>query len=250
MPLNEITSAEVTNSIISKLQSQNPSTIFPTGTDPTVLDGWKAQRDIIAQYMKESKIAVGEFATGYSPGGALALIRPLSRGSITIKSKDAFDNPTVDFATLRNPVDLDMSVEMIRAWRKILLTPSLQSLNPVRDTPADSVTSNADLGAYVKANMGPTIAHPSGSAPMMKKELGGVVGPDLLVYGVQRLSIIDTSIFPVVPSVPTTTTVYAVAEKVRPSHDRYPFLLLTTDVFNRPLKLSRLATPKIFSLVD
>jgi len=48
----------------------------------------------------------------------------------------------------------------------------------------------------------------------MPKELGGVVAPDLKVYGTKRLSVVDASLFPLVPATHLSATVYAVAEKV------------------------------------
>ena len=49
---------------------------------------------------------------------------------------------------------------------------------------------------------------------MMPRERGGVVAPDLKVYGVQGLRVVDASIMPLIPSAHTSATVYAAAEKV------------------------------------
>lgn len=53
---------------------------------------------------------------------------------------------------------------------------------------------------------------------MMKLELGGVVDPELKVYGVKGLRIVDASIMPMIIGSHTSSTVYAVAEKVSSSH--------------------------------
>lgn len=62
--------------------------------------------------------------------------------------------------------------------------------------------------------MQPTYSHLCSTCSMMKREYGGVVAPDLLVYGVRGLSVVDASIMPLIPATHTSATVYAVAEKV------------------------------------
>lgn len=59
----------------------------------------------------------------------------------------------------------------------------------------------------------PSFAHPSCSCPMMPKEKGGCVSPDLLVYGTQKLSIVDGSIMPIIPAAHLQASLYGVAEK-------------------------------------
>jgi choline dehydrogenase-like flavoprotein len=213
LPLNETTSN--TSTIVNALKKQDARNLYPKGTHPSIFAGWKAQRDILAKKITTSTIATSELAFGPSVFGGLALVKPFSRGSITINSTDPFDFPVLDFATLRNPLDLDMFVAIIRTWRKITKTSALAPLQPARSFPDDSIDSTADLEEFVRSNILPTWAHPAGTAAMLKKELGGVVGTDLLVYGTQRLSVVDASIIPVCPSTHTTTTVYAIAEKVR-----------------------------------
>ena len=48
---------------------------------------------------------------------------------------------------------------------------------------------------------------------MLPLELGVVVGPDLLVYKVKGISVVDSSIIPPIPSTNLCATVYAIAEK-------------------------------------
>lgn len=49
---------------------------------------------------------------------------------------------------------------------------------------------------------------------MLPRELGGIVGPDLKVYGIANLRVVDSSIIPVIPSAHLQSVVYALAEKV------------------------------------
>ena len=56
--------------------------------------------------------------------------------------------------------------------------------------------------------------HPCGTAAMAPKRLGGVVDPQLKVYGTSNVRVIDASIFPMTIGATIQATVYAVAEKV------------------------------------
>ena len=48
---------------------------------------------------------------------------------------------------------------------------------------------------------------------MMSRDLGGVVDPELKVYGTSNVRVVDMSIFPLPLSGHPTATLYAVAER-------------------------------------
>lgn len=144
--------------------------------------------------------------------------KPLSRGTITLDPSDPINgDPFVDYGTFTHPVDIDVIIAMMKFTREWYKTDAMSRLSPIEYAPGADVTSYEDLEHYVREHAESTIGHQSGTTAMMPLELGGVVGPDLLVYGVKGLSVVDASIIPLVPSTNLCATVYAVAEKVRVS---------------------------------
>lgn len=106
-------------------------------------------------------------------------------------------------------------VAALKKQRELMATQAMQELGPIELSPGANVTVDADIRAALRQQMQPTYAHLCSTCSMMKRELGGVVGPDLLVYGAEALSVVDASIMPLIPSAHTSATVYAIAEKVR-----------------------------------
>lgn len=64
------------------------------------------------------------------------------------------------------------------------------------DPKPEVLEDDAALAEYIRANL-ETAHHPIGTASMMPRELGGVVGPDLRVYGCKGLRVADASILPI-----------------------------------------------------
>ncbi|ENH70580.1 Choline dehydrogenase [Fusarium oxysporum f. sp. cubense race 1] len=83
--------------------------------------------------------------------------------------------------------------------------------------PSESVFDTTDHQTLMKHVMGKisTERHPSGTAAMMPLEMGGVVDPELKVYGTCSLRIADASIMPLIPSAHLQASAYGIAEKVR-----------------------------------
>lgn len=151
------------------------------------------------------------------PGDSFVLMilqKPLSRGTITLDPLNPYDgDPIVDFGTLRNPLDMDVLVATARLTRRWTQTNAMRALTPVENWPGTDHDSDEELREHLRGMAGSSIGHESGGCSMLPLDKGGVVGPDLLVYGVSGLSVADASVFPLIPSTNLCTTVYAVAEK-------------------------------------
>ena len=202
-------------SIIAIAASLSTSSLYPSDIDPSIIAGYEAQRNIILNLYNSTATAVVE--TGFTSHSEipLTLSKPLSRGTISISNRDPLNPPMVDWGALTNPADVEVMVAALRKQRELMATQAMQELGPIELSPGLNVTIDADIRAALRQQMQPTYAHLCSPCSMMKRELGGVVGPDLLVYGTKALSVVDASIMPLIPSTHTSATVYAIAEKVR-----------------------------------
>lgn len=93
-----------------------------------------------------------------------------------------------------------------------MATDPVQVLQPSQRVPPQNATED-EIMRFLK-NAISTEYHVSCSSPMLPLGLGGVVDPNLLVYGTQNLRIVDASIMPMIPAAHLQAVVYGVAEKV------------------------------------
>jgi choline dehydrogenase-like flavoprotein len=211
LPFQEFTNR--TDELVSTLQRQNPAQFLPN-SHSTIVAGIKEQWKLIVKGIRAKNLAFVEYGGSTSPFMALIIEKPFSRGQVSISSTDPFADPVVNFGVFTNPLDVEVAIDSLKSWRRLLTMPSWVALGAIETTPGTNVTSYEDLVAYIRASSTPTVAHPCCTAPMMPKNFGGVVGSDLKVHGLNGLSIVDASIMPIIPSTHLVSTVYAVAEKV------------------------------------
>jgi choline dehydrogenase-like flavoprotein len=123
----------------------------------------------------------------------------------------------LDFGCMTNPADMTVSIAIFRLVRKYFASQSLAALGPVEISPGQTATgqdTDAEVEAVLRGQLiSPSLAHPCGTAAMMPRHLGGVVDPQLRVYGTKGLRVVDASIIPLIPAAHLQSTVYAIAEK-------------------------------------
>ncbi|KAJ7336449.1 alcohol oxidase [Mycena albidolilacea] len=157
----------------------------------------------------------------YNPGGKgldawSQSILPLSRGSVRINSTDPTIDPIANPHFLTADVDIQIAIRMARGIAQAATTPPFSDLiskTALADSglPAPDA-ADEEIRNWVLATYTPGI-HFVGSNSMMPKELGGVVSPELLVYGTTNLRVADASIVPLSVFPHTTLGLYGVAEK-------------------------------------
>lgn len=201
--------------IIQAAKSVDLASILPAGADATILAGYKAQVDIILDLYASPDATVQETTFGGSVYNPVALLKPLSRGSITINTTDPFADPVFDFGTYMHPTDLTIGVASVKKNREWFQTEPMQQIGLQEVIPGPQYTSDADIAAQLRQLTVSSWQHPSGTLSMLPRKYGGVVDSKLRVYGIRRLRVVDASIFPIIPATHTTPAVYAVAEKVR-----------------------------------
>jgi len=141
----------------------------------------------------------------------MCLLRPLSRGSVTLASKDPLDNPRVDPNFLAVRDDMDRMIRGFKLARRILAQPALAQFGG-RELAATGSAQTDDQIEQAIRNYGDTIYHPVGSCRMGTGDRD-VVDARLRVHGMQGLRVVDGSIMPQIVSGNTNAPVVMIAEK-------------------------------------
>jgi len=135
-----------------------------------------------------------------------------TRGHVRIRSTDPREHPSLLFNYLSTPNDRREWVEAVRVARDILNQPGLAPYNAGELSPGPSVETEDEILAWV-ARDAETALHPSCTAKMGIED-DAVVDPTTMgVHGVERLRVVDASVFPFVTNGNIYAPVMMVAEK-------------------------------------
>ncbi|KAK5124436.1 hypothetical protein LTR85_001653 [Meristemomyces frigidus] len=139
----------------------------------------------------------------------VCLEHPLSRGTVHITSSDPTAHPRIDPGYFRNAADAKILAEAIKWMDKVANRPVLKKSLGDRVLPPQhaSIESDEDRVKYVRNHIS-TQYHLIGTCTM-----GEVVDDKLKVKGVNKLRVIDASVFPGHVSGNIMASTYAVAEK-------------------------------------
>jgi choline dehydrogenase len=233
VPLQNIT--EKAAALVAKMRAQiadgSALSYLPASASGVVKTGYLAQLEVLAQAFENPEQPIMESPFTAAPGIAF-LLRPLSRGTVLLNPSNHDATPIVDYRTASNPLDLEIMVEFIRYMRRIYETRTFRDLNAVEVAPGASVTSDEGLIAYLRTNVIGSFMHPCCTAAMMPEEKGGVVSSSLRVHGVRGLRVADVSVVPLLPGTHTTTTAYAIGEKVSLEYSLFFFFFFFRVIFS------------------
>jgi choline dehydrogenase len=155
-----------------------------------------------------------------------AMVAPLSRGNITLKSSDPLAAPAINPNWLSNPVDQEVAIAWYRRLREVFATEEVAS--QLREVGVEAYPglykdSDEQILAVIR-DSAITVWHASSTCRMGKSVVKDgvmeridemdVVDSEAKVFGVDGLRVVDASIFPFLPPGHPQSTIYALAEKI------------------------------------
>ena len=146
---------------------------------------------------------------GFSIGPTL--LRPKSRGRITLRSSDPLTPPAIQPNYLSEESDVCVLVQGIRLARRLAQTKAFASYCGGEYCPGKDMRSEEALADYVRKSA-ETVYHPVGTCKMGNDAMA-VVDDQLRVHGVQGLRVVDASIMPTLIGGNTNATTIMIAEK-------------------------------------
>ena len=141
----------------------------------------------------------------------VCLLRPDSRGAVTLASADPMAPPVIDQNFLGEPSDVERLVRGFKLTREILSQPALASRGGREAPDLAAARTDADIEQFVRDHAD-TIYHPAGSC-RMGSGTSDVVDSSLRVHGIGGLRVVDGSIMPRLVSGNTNAPIIMIAEK-------------------------------------
>ena len=132
--------------------------------------------------------------------------KPVSRGTVRLRSADPADAPRITLNYFAEPSDLDVMAQTVRAIHDLLAQPALAKVTDQVVFPAPGVSDGELLELIRMGSL--TDHHPVGTCA-----IGSVVDPHLRVLGVEGLRVCDASVMPDIPRANTNFPTMMIAER-------------------------------------
>ena len=138
-------------------------------------------------------------------------LRPESRGTVMIRSRDAQEPPAIRPNYLSAEADRRCAIEALKFTRRLAAAQPLAPLLAQEYRPGAQVRTDEELLEFAR-QYGATIFHPSGTCKM-GSDPAAVVDQRLRVNGIAGLRVADCSVMPTLVSGNTNAPVVMIAEK-------------------------------------
>ncbi len=137
------------------------------------------------------------------------LIRPQSRGRISIKSNNPFDPPSIEPNYLASETDMRTLVDGVKLATELAHTKALSEYRGA--AVCEKLETEAEITEHIRSTV-ETIYHPVGTCKMGNDSMA-VVDAELRVRGVEGLRVVDASIMPEIVGGNPNAVVIMLAEK-------------------------------------
>ncbi|MCO5234451.1 MAG: GMC family oxidoreductase N-terminal domain-containing protein [Chitinophagales bacterium] len=138
-------------------------------------------------------------------------MRPKSRGRVLLRSSDPFDYPLIEANYFDDEMELNALVNGVKIARKIISQPAFQPYFEKEEVPGEEVQTDNQIRKFI-LEKAETVYHTAGSCKMGIDDMA-VVDPELKVYGIKNLRVIDSSIMPTITSSNIHAPTVMIAEK-------------------------------------
>ena len=124
--------------------------------------------------------------------------KPTSRGYVRARSGDVSEHPEILFNYLETETDRQGFRDCVHLTREIMQQPAMDEFRGEVIQPTDKVQTDEQIDAFVRASVD-SAYHPCGTCKIGVDEMA-VVDSELRVQGIERLRVIDASVFPTIPN--------------------------------------------------
>ena len=143
---------------------------------------------------------------------SMGLMRPLSKGTIRLKSSNPKVHPELKYNFFSNPIDEKAMIDGLRKTRNMASQAAFDGLRTVETSPGPSVQSDNEISSWLRANAS-TEYHPCSTCRMGTSE-NSVTDSNGLVHETEGLRVVDASIMPNNVTANLNAPVLMIAEKL------------------------------------
>ena len=155
------------------------------------------------------------FPNPYYTGPGFTMVpgieQPTSVGWVKLRSSNPLDHPVIQANFLSTQYDVDVLLWGIKRGRDLIASSAFDGLRGPELLPGPDVKTDKEIVDYIR-NTAITEWHPSCTCKMGRDSLA-VVDPQLRVYGVDSLRVIDSSIMPKIVNANLQATIIMIGEK-------------------------------------
>ena len=139
------------------------------------------------------------------------LLRPKSRGEVTLESADPFADPLIDPKFLSHPDDMRDMIDGYKIMMKVLNTEPFSKYIQEDTQRPININDDADIEQAIREEAD-TVYHPVGTCKMGSDDMS-VVSNELKVHNVTNLRVVDASIMPTLVGGNTNAPTIMIGEK-------------------------------------